>query len=138
MKILAKENIYCPLTTNPVNKKIIKDIFLRFEGGKVVLDKSSGSGLEDVKKVIEKMIDIDKKKYEVIRTTNVAEFGIGYNRVIDEAIGYILTDEKIGGTAHVAIGNNNSYGVALRSSLHWDFVTAKGVSNKGISKDGKE
>jgi len=67
-------------------------------------------------------LEIDKKEKEV-RTTNIAELGIGCNPAIDQAIGYILTDEKLGGSVHVAFGSNISYGGTSKSSMHWDFVT---------------
>ena len=50
-------------------------------------------------------IDREKKVPE-IRTYNVGELGIGCNPVITKAIGYILTDEKINGSVHVAFGFN--------------------------------
>ena len=47
---------------------------------------------------------IDKEKnLAELRTYNVAELGIGCNPEITKAIGYILTDEKINGSVHVAL-----------------------------------
>ncbi|MFX1239430.1 MAG: aminopeptidase, partial [Promethearchaeota archaeon] len=46
------------------------------------------------------------------------------NPVITKAIGYILTDEKINGSVHVAFGFNKSFGGSSASQMHWDFVTA--------------
>jgi len=89
-----------------------------------------------------KSIEIDKKEEEV-RTTNIAELGIGCNPAIDKAIGYILTDEKLGGSVHVAFGSNFSYGGTSKSSMHWDFVTHPSATieivdtGKVIMKDGK-
>lgn len=56
-------------------------------------------------------------------THNVAELGLGLNEKIKKPIGYVLTDEKIGGSAHVTIGDNKGYGGLSESTLHWDFVT---------------
>ncbi|MHA2231346.1 MAG: aminopeptidase, partial [Candidatus Hodarchaeales archaeon] len=67
---------------------------------------------------------------------NIAELGIGLNNAITNAIGYILTDEKIGGTVHVAFGNNSSFGGISKSNLHWDFVSAVGVNIEVTYKDG--
>jgi len=36
----------------------------------------------------------------------LGEFGIGLNPAIDRVIGYTLLDEKMLGTAHVALGEN--------------------------------
>jgi aminopeptidase len=64
----------------------------------------------------------------------VAELGIGLNPLIDKSIGYTLTDEKIGGTIHIAIGyNKGAYGGRSESCLHWDFVTHKGINLETIS-----
>ncbi|MCW4027407.1 MAG: aminopeptidase, partial [Candidatus Bathyarchaeota archaeon] len=67
-------------------------------------------------------LEIDKKE-EQLRTTNIAELGIGCNPAVDKAIGYILTDEKLGGSVHVAFGSNQGYGGTSKSCMHWDFVT---------------
>jgi len=45
-------------------------------------------------------------KVPELRTYNVAELGIGCNPEITRAIGYILTDEKIIGSVHLAFGFN--------------------------------
>ena len=58
-----------------------------------------------------------------LRTYNVAEFAIGCNPKITKAIGYILTDEKINGSVHVAFGGNNFFGGESISQMHWDFIT---------------
>ena len=90
---------------------------------------------------------IDKaSRVPEIRTYNVAELGIGCNPVITQAIGYILTDEKINGSVHVAFGFNKSFGGTSTSQMHWDFVTAPKVniiveytdgSKKTIMENGK-
>jgi aminopeptidase len=66
----------------------------------------------------------------------LAELGIGLNPVIDRAIGYILTDEKIGGSVHVAFGRSDGYGGKVSSAMHWDFVTAPDVTLEVKNKDG--
>ncbi|MCJ7561861.1 MAG: hypothetical protein MUO84_02480 [Thermoplasmata archaeon] len=63
--------------------------------------------------------------------------GIGYNPKIKKAVGYILTDEKVAGTVHVAFGSNNSYGGTSESTMHWDFVSAPGVNIEVQRLDGK-
>ena len=72
-------------------------------------------------------IDRNKNLPE-LRTYNVAELGIGCNPEITKAIGYILTDEKINGSVHIAFGFNKMMGGTSISQLHWDFVTAPQVN----------
>jgi aminopeptidase len=90
-----------------------------------------------MKNTLKKSLALDKKKFPVVRTTNPAELGIGLNPIINEVIGYLLTDEKIFGTIHVAIGKNcnKAYGGKSNSSIHWDFVTNKGVNIEIIRKN---
>jgi leucyl aminopeptidase (aminopeptidase T) len=69
---------------------------------------------------------------------NVAELGIGTN---DEAIvtGMILEDEKVMGTAHIALGNNMSMGGTCNVGVHVDGVFFKPtikVDNQIIVQDG--
>jgi len=70
---------------------------------------------------------------------NIAELGIGTN---DKAIitGIILEDEKVLGTAHIALGNNLSYGGTVNAPCHLDGVFFKPsivVGNKRVMEDGK-
>jgi len=118
--------LFCPLTKERYTNKIIKNAELIFKDGKLLLDKVSADLNLDI--LVESFkqrekIDRDNKVPE-IRTYNVAELGIGCNPVITKAIGYILTDEKINGSVHVAFGSNKSFGGTSASQLHWDFVTA--------------
>ncbi|MDP7506718.1 MAG: aminopeptidase [Candidatus Woesearchaeota archaeon] len=70
---------------------------------------------------------------------NIAELGIGTN---DKAIitGIILEDEKVLGTAHIALGNNLSYGGTVNAPCHLDGIFLKPTieaGNKTILKKGK-
>jgi leucyl aminopeptidase (aminopeptidase T) len=70
---------------------------------------------------------------------NVAELGIGTN---DQAIvtGMILEDEKVMGTAHIALGNNMSMGGTCNVGIHVDGVFFKPtimVDDQIILQDGK-
>jgi len=118
--------LFVPLTRDYISSRLIKNLTLVFENGRLNIDKSSAEeGFEYLKQSLQQSIEIDKAKYgENIRTLNFAELGIGLNPHIDKAIGYILTDEKIGGSVHIAIGENRGYGGTSASSLHWDFVSA--------------
>jgi aminopeptidase len=70
---------------------------------------------------------------------NIAEFGIGTN---DSAklSGVLLEDEKVMGTAHIALGNNVSMGGSVNVPLHLDGVIKKPtvrMDDKLLMKDGK-
>jgi len=122
--------IFCPLTQERYSHKIIKNAELYFKHGKLLIDKVSADSNLDV--LVDAFKDSEKidtlKNVPELRTYNVSELGIGCNPVITKAIGYILTDEKINGSVHVAFGSNNHFGGTSVSHLHWDFVTAPKVN----------
>lgn len=121
--------IVSPLRRDYFSNKIIENIKLVFEKGRLNMKKSKAEKNEKLmKETIKHCIKIDRKTETRIGTTNIAEIGIGLNPNITKIIGYLLTDEKIRGTIHVAIGRNVHIGGKTRSFLHWDFVTNKGVN----------
>ncbi|NHJ24463.1 MAG: aminopeptidase [Candidatus Lokiarchaeota archaeon] len=122
--------LYCPLTRDRLSNKIIKNITLPFKEGKLLIDKvSADENLEDLVKTFKQSEEIDKKNnLKELRTYNVGELGIGCNPEITKAIGYILTDEKINGSVHLAFGSNKMMGGSSVSQIHWDFVTAPEVN----------
>ena len=123
---LGNGRLFCPLTIDRFSDKIIKNVDLTFKDGKLEIDKvSADTNLEDLVASFKYCEDLDKKSdVPEIRTYNVAELGIGCNPEITKAIGYILTDEKINGSVHLAFGFNKSFGGTSKSQMHWDFVTA--------------
>ncbi|KKM78399.1 hypothetical protein LCGC14_1360380 [marine sediment metagenome] len=140
--------IFCPLTKEKYTHKIIKNIELFFKDGKLLLDKASAdTNLEALVDAFNQREETDKlNNVSELRTYNVAELGIGCNPIITKAIGYILTDEKINGSVHVAFGSNNHFGGTSISQMHWDFVTAPKAnitveyldgSKKDIMENGK-
>jgi leucyl aminopeptidase (aminopeptidase T) len=73
----------------------------------------------------EKYVSYLKEKLsEQKENANIAELGIGTN---DRALrpDNILESEKIFGTIHIALGDNNSFGGMVRTSFHQDFVLFK-------------
>ena len=62
---------------------------------------------------------------------NVAEFGIGLNPKA-KVTGNVLEDEKARDTAHIAFGNNKSFGGIVSCQCHLDFV----FFNPSILLDG--
>ena len=70
----------------------------------------------------------------------IAEIGIGLNPLITKMTGYMLTDEKIIGTAHLAIGNNITMGGINQSDIHWDMIINRPtilVGDELLMKDGE-
>ena len=140
--------IFCPLTKERYTQTILKNVELEFKNGKLLMDKvTTDSNSEIITKAFKQAEEIDRENNTPeIRTYNVAELGIGCNPVITKAIGYILTDEKINGSVHVAFGFNKSFGGESSSQMHWDFVTAPAAnidveyidgSRKSIMESGK-
>ena len=78
-----------------------------------VVDIQGGEEALELKKMLENFNN--KKVY------NIAELGIGTN---DKAIisGNVLEDEKVLGTAHIAVGNNTAYGGKCNAPCHLDGV----------------
>ncbi|MFX0104835.1 MAG: aminopeptidase [Candidatus Hodarchaeota archaeon] len=141
--------IFCPLTRERYySEEILRNVELPFKDGKLQTEKiSADSNIEKLISSFKLREELDKQ-YNVpeLRTYNVAELGIGCNPVITKAIGYILTDEKIGGSVHVAFGGNNHMGGTSVSQMHWDFVSSPQVnitveyldgSKKDIMENGK-
>ena len=122
--------IFCPLTKERYSHKILKNVELVFKEGKLLMDKvSADTNLDILISAFKQLEELDiLGKVPELRTYNVGELGIGCNPIITKAIGYILTDEKINGSVHVAFGSNKQYGGTSRSQMHWDFVTAPKVN----------
>jgi leucyl aminopeptidase (aminopeptidase T) len=55
----------------------------------------------------------------------LAELGIGVNEGLFELTGHALFDEKMHGTIHIAVGENQMFGGRLTSFLHEDFISRK-------------
>ena len=140
--------LHCPLTIERYSNKILKNVDLTFKNGRLLINKiSADNDLDLLINAFKQSEEIDKKNnVPELRTYNVGELGIGCNPVITKPIGYILTDEKINGSVHVAFGFNKSFGGTSASQMHWDFVTApkanitveyRDGSKKAIMEDGK-
>ena len=123
---IGEGTLFCPLTRDRMNNKIIKNTLLKFKNGKLLIDEVvSEENQSDLINTFKESEKIDREKnLPELRTYNVAELGIGCNPEITKAIGYILTDEKINGSVHLAFGSNKMMGGTSISQVHWDFVTA--------------
>ncbi|NHJ20705.1 MAG: aminopeptidase [Candidatus Lokiarchaeota archaeon] len=135
---MGEGSLFCPLTRDRLSNKIVKNIDLKFKDGKLLLDEvTADENLNDLVNTFKQGEKIDRdKNLPEIRTYNVAELGIGCNPEITKAIGYILTDEKINGSIHVAFGSNRMMGGTSVSQVHWDFVTAPRANITVEYKDG--
>ncbi len=113
--------------TQPVLRDghLLEGISMLFENGKVVEAKAK-TGQD----YLRAMIAMDDG------ASFVGELGIGLNEGIDRFSGSILYDEKIGGTAHVALGSSYpETGGTNRSALHWDFIIDMRIGGKIMADD---
>lgn len=101
----------------------IVDLQLEFRGGRV-----EGVEAAENAQVVRDVITHSPGDKDML-----AELGIGTNPAVDRVIGYTLTDEKVCGTIHIAIGGNRMYGGKNESPLHWDFV----MMHPTLIADGK-
>jgi len=103
--------------------KIIDPIKITFQNGKAIKIEG-GREAAILKEVISKS---DENAFLL------GEFGVGTN---PNAIltGEVLEDEKVLGTAHIALGSNRSFGGIIQSNVHLDGV----ILSPKIYLDGKE
>jgi len=70
----------------------------------------------------------------------LCELGIGLNNRFRKPSGIQILDEKIRGTAHIAIGDNTQFDGRISSKVHQDFVTIHPdihIEGKLVMKAGK-
>ncbi|WP_440953167.1 aminopeptidase [Methanococcoides sp. FTZ1] len=83
-----------------------------------------GEGAEKLEEMVDK-VGTDGR--------NIAELGIGINSNA-MLIGVILEDEKVGGTIHIALGDNSTFGGDVSVDLHLDGI----IRNPKVVVDGTD
>ena len=104
-------------------------VYMRFRAGRVVAIEGGAEAQE-----IERRIAFGERREYGQNCRVIAELGIGTNPKA-RLTGKLITDEKVLGTIHVAIGDNAlpSYGGANRAPIHLDGV----VSQPTLVVDGQ-
>ena len=106
-----------------VDGLVDEPVTLRFDGGRVQ-SIEGGRAAAMLRDLVDEAGDSGRV---------IAELGIGLNHAVRPR-GHVLLDEKAGGTAHVAIGNNTgSYGGVNSSTIHVDCI----FSGPEIEADGE-
>lgn len=96
-------------------------VLLTFRGGRLQSDEIDGSSHDAIAVIAhEKQFALGKKDTD---WDQLAELGIGVNSAVDRLLGIALSDEKMLGTIHIAIGNNRFFGGDIDSEIHCDMVT---------------
>jgi aminopeptidase len=90
----------------------VEGIELRFEAGRVVEARA-----ERGEAYLRETLATDEG------ASRLGEIGIGTNFGIDQSVGMILLDEKLGGTVHLAVGDSYAEtGGTNESAVHWDMI----------------
>jgi aminopeptidase len=90
----------------------VEGIELRFEAGRVVEARADRG-----EAYLRETLATDEG------ASRLGEIGIGTNFGIDQPVGMILLDEKIGGTVHLAVGDSYpETGGTNESAVHWDMI----------------
>jgi hypothetical protein len=100
-----------------------RHLVMRFERGRLCATEGGGPESAATERIaLEQIIDYAKSKGDS-HWDNIAELGIGVNAGILQLTGNALFDEKLDGTAHIAIGANDAFGGKHASVIHEDFIT---------------
>ncbi|WP_215240294.1 aminopeptidase [Dyadobacter helix] len=95
-----------------------EEVVLQFRKGKMIQWESTG---EKAKKYFSEF-EKDARNRDDNNWNSFAEFGIGLNPMIKKLVGNALFDEKMGGTIHIALGDNRNFGHGIGSFYHDDLV----------------
>ena len=99
-----------------------REALFSFEGGRLVRHRYVGTRREVRALIDARRIAESQGDGECWRV--IAELGIGLNQKISRITGIPVADEKMYGTAHIAVGHNTGYGGRnICRSLHCDITT---------------
>lgn len=137
LNLPSGEVFVSPLETSAEGRVFFPKIFVDGHGFTEELELVFSKGRVEKYSAEGKQENFDKYLAENTPSTRVlAELGIGCNKAANYS-GYILTDEKIFGTIHLAIGNNTgSYHGKNKASGHLDMV--KHMKKGVLYADGRE
>ncbi len=92
---------------------------LKFKNGKLDLNNSQFSTRTNSTRFFKQLKkELPKNKINSI----VGELGIGLNKQIKKLTGNEVQDEKMFGTAHIALGSNKIFGGKLKGNFHKDII----------------
>ena len=112
--------LYLPPVEDQTNGEVFfEKLFVEdvgaFENVKFVIHNGSISDCSDgkMKQWLDELSEQDRV---------VCELGFGYNANVTSLCGYTVLDEKMKGTFHFAIGDNQMFGGTNKGTIHVDFV----------------
>ncbi len=97
-------------------------ITIKVDNG-LAVEVTGGKSAEKLKAILDKYGE---------KSRNIAELGLGVHPQA-ELTGYILEDEKIAGSVHIALGDNSNFGGTVEVASHLDGV----IMNPTLKIDGK-
>jgi len=93
-------------------------LILEFRAGRL----ATVDGKEETKRKFESLLRAAETAGDV-HCKDLAELGVGVNHGMQKLTGRSLLDEKLYGTAHIAVGDSRNFGGDHPSEVHEDFVT---------------
>ncbi len=90
-------------------------------------------GGQEAEELEKSLVNAERRTHYPERVRRIGEFGVGLNKNA-KIIGTTIIDEKVFGTAHIAMGSNYWFGGKNKTVIHLDQV----FKNPKIVIDGKE
>lgn len=97
-----------------------EEVILKFNAGVLDIENSHFPDEPNSKRLLEQVLT-PARNWGTVNIT-LGEFGIGLNASVQDITGNIIMDEKAGGTAHIALGDNTAFGGELDCQYHHDLV----------------
>ncbi|MCL6451272.1 MAG: aminopeptidase [Acetobacteraceae bacterium] len=104
--------------------RLIRGITLTFSGGRLV-----EASAEEGEDLLRERIDALGRGGRCL-----SELGVGINPNVREPLGYMILDEKLYGSAHLALGDNQALGGTHAAPSHWDMLALRPTvaSERGV------